>query len=136
MALLAERPDTQRTNSRTSIAAHVLGDIGADAKEAVPALAGVVAFGQQGAPQEAAEALGKIGPPARSAEPALLKALDTTLDTHDGFFRVIVAKALVQIGCQSAGPVWALVDVVMEPSEFPFYKEASSAESVGAFRLG
>jgi HEAT repeat protein len=56
------------------IAAEALGDIGPDAREAVPALAAVLSDENESVRQAACDALGKIGPDAREAMPALVEA--------------------------------------------------------------
>jgi HEAT repeat protein len=53
-----------------------LGDLGADAVPAVPALAQALVDENPFVRQEAAEALGGIGPGAAAAVPALIEALD------------------------------------------------------------
>lgn len=55
--------------------AYILGQIGPEAKEAVPALTGVLASDNPRARREAAMALGKIGAASKPAVPALVKLL-------------------------------------------------------------
>jgi HEAT repeat protein len=73
--LLTERSETQRQELLWSEAANALGEIGPDAKQAVPALIRVLSLGSGEARDQAASALGKIGSLAKAAEPELLKAL-------------------------------------------------------------
>jgi HEAT repeat protein len=75
-------------------AASVLGQMGGDARQAIPALANALEDADAGVRQEAAKALGAIGVPARQAVPSLQKALTDP----DAAVRSEAALALQKIG--------------------------------------
>jgi serine/threonine protein kinase len=119
-------------------AAEALGNLGAQAAGAVPALTSLLSDRQETVRWRTAEALGKIGPDARSAVPALVRGLSENglvatesakalgrigsgareavptlaggLRNPDVYFRREVAKALVRIGPDAASAVPALID--------------------------
>src|SRR5262249_12893030 len=74
-------------------AARVLGEIGADARAAVPALTGALRSRVTGVAYSAAAALGAIGPDAKEAVPALL----TLLTNVTPYIRSTAAEALWRI---------------------------------------
>jgi serine/threonine protein kinase len=123
-------------------AAEALGNLGAQAGPAVPALVPLLSDRQETVRWRTAEALGKIGPAAREAVPALVRGLSETgllatesakalgrigsaareavpalsngLRHPDVYFRREVAKALVRIGPDAAGAVPALIDALRD----------------------
>jgi len=74
-------------------AASALGNIGPDAREAVPALVTALNDSKRDVRYEAAWALGNIGPDARDAVPALV----TALNDPDAAIRRNAAEALSKI---------------------------------------
>jgi HEAT repeat protein len=87
--LVVESPSNRGDYSR-SHAAQALGQMGVDAKEAVPYLSRALRDRDGSVRLAAAQALGRLGPQARAAVPALIKARKDD-DWHN---RLIVAAAL------------------------------------------
>ena len=124
-SLLSVRPAGPRDPSVASMAAHALGDIGAETEPAVPALIALLARGRREGGDEAAESLGKLGAAARTAEPKLLELLSVEILGGDDSYHVItLATALAQIGCRSPEAIWALLDVVKDREYCPTQEAA------------
>jgi HEAT repeat protein len=129
IGLLTQRWETRHARLLRAATAEALGEIGPDARQAIPALIQVLTSGEGEARDQAVGALGKMGPVARAAEPELLKALNE----EDAFFRIKVAEALARIGGPRTPVIWALVDVVKDASHPPFARELAmqALESCG-----
>jgi eukaryotic-like serine/threonine-protein kinase len=123
-------------------AAEALGNMGGQARAAVPALIGLLGDQQEVVRWRTAEALGKIGPDAARAVPALIRtlsgsglapteaakalgrigpparesvpALATGLGSSDVYFRREIAKALARMGGDAAPAVPALTGALRD----------------------
>lgn len=73
-------------------AAHALAEIGAPARQAVPALAKLLADAEEGPRNSACIALGRIGPGASDALPALRDALNDSSADVRGFAQQAIQK--------------------------------------------
>jgi HEAT repeat protein len=120
-------PDTEFCLS----AARVLGQVGADAREAVPAL--TESFKNKNKAVDVrmacAETLAQIGPDAKSAIPALTEALKD----GNGVIRVKAAEALSQLGPEVKTAVPALVGALKDQAQDPNVRR-KAAEILG--RIG
>jgi HEAT repeat protein len=107
------------------IAAGVLGRMGPDAVEAVPALISALSDHSDGMRLRALEALGKIGPKAAEAVPALTAVLKDK-DSHF-LERHYAAEALGRIGPKAAEAVPALTAALKEIRALPLRCKAAVA---------
>ena len=123
------RPDAvalllEQRNERGSFPANVswaLGNLGEDAREAVPAL--VVSLDNRSHRIAAAVALGKIGASANAAVPKLVAALGS----DERQFQQAVVTALGQIGSESRIAVPRLLDILATSEEDERMREAVAA---------
>jgi HEAT repeat protein len=107
------------------LAAMTLGERGAAAKPAVPALAAALADGNLNVRYWAAHALGEIGPAAKDAVPALIGALRTSfpgrgLEGPTRYYadaRVVAVQALGRIGPAARLAVPALKKALEDEDE-------------------
>jgi serine/threonine protein kinase len=137
MAVLEDRDASARWK-----AAEALGNMGGQARAAVPALIGLLGDQQEVVRWRTAEALGKIGPDAVRAVPALVRTLSGTglpateaakalgrigpaaresvpalaagLGSSDVYFRREIAKALARMGGEAAPAVPALTGALRD----------------------
>jgi len=93
-------------------AAEALGEIGPDAKNAIPTLIDLLQDREVYVRKSAANALGEIGPYANEAVPALI----TALEDEDSWVRVYTAEALGKIGDKDAVP--ALITALEDEDEY------------------
>jgi len=93
--------------------ADVLSRFGPAAREAVPALIGLVTGADRGIRQQAIFALGSIGPDARAAVPALLEVLGDPDDAA----RRDAARALGKIRDTDPATVRRLVEALADPAQ-------------------
>jgi serine/threonine-protein kinase len=103
-------------------AAEALGNLGAEARPAVPALTGVLRDRSPDVRWRAAEALGKIGADAASSVPSVAALLDDT----DDLVRGEAAKALGRFGSAAGTAVPALSGALRHP-EVAFRREVAKA---------
>ncbi len=99
-------------SSVRSVAIASLGRVGPAAKDAVPALLGLLASEDAGSRTMAAEALGDIGPRARTAIAVLRKAIKD----DDADVRLAAAGALARLDRQAAETVTILIASLKEQS--------------------
>jgi HEAT repeat protein len=100
--------DQLRMETAREAAVHALGGMGADAQEAVPVLADLLAGRGRRARQAAGLALGRIGPPARAALPALVRAL---VDGHEAVRRAAAESLrLIDPGWAAASEAQGEID--------------------------
>jgi serine/threonine protein kinase len=103
-------------------AAEALGNLGAEAHAAVPALTGVLRDRSPDVRWRAAEALGKIGADAASSVPSVAALLDDT----DDLVRGEAAKALGRFG-PAAGPAVPALSGGLRHPEVAFRREVAKA---------
>ncbi len=103
-------------------AAEALGNLGAEAQPAVPALTGVLRDRSPDVRWRAAEALGKIGADAVSSVPSVAALLDDT----DDLVRGEAAKALGRFG-SAAGPAVPALSSGLRHPEVAFRREVAKA---------
>ena len=96
---ILEAVDEKEIDVRES-AAEALGEIGPDAKDAIPTLIDLLQDREVYVRKSAANALGEIGLHAKEAVPALI----TALGDEDSWVRVYTAEALGKIGAKEAVP--------------------------------
>ena len=97
-----------RDDARSGVqltALYALGELGADAKPAVPAIIALLGGDDARVRLEAVETLGEIGPEAAGAVPQLVAALRD----EDGLMTVEAAQALSRIGSAAVGPLTELL---------------------------
>ena len=92
-------------------AADALGKLGPDAKDAVPALSGLVKDGEPQIRQTAADALGRIGSAAEKATPVLIGLLTD----QTWIVRNAAATALLQIGPVAKADVTKIAALLHDP---------------------
>jgi len=131
LAMLLGRLDRNNPPSTRSNAARRIGEFGAAAEAAVPALIGCLEEDDYGVRIAACTALGKIGSRARSAAPALVRCLEAAcvdLDKNSAEFDARAqyavefavaaqhaAEAIGEIGVRDAQPVPALINCLRIP---------------------
>lgn len=93
-------------------AAEALGEIGPEAKDAIPTIIDLLQDGRVYVRESAANALGEIGPYANEAVPALI----TALGDEDSWVRVYAAEALGKIGVKEAVP--ALIKALEDEDKY------------------
>jgi serine/threonine-protein kinase len=103
-------------------AAESLGNLGGEARPAVPALIAALGHRSEVVRWRSAEALGRIGPGAKAAVPALTEALSD----RDALVRTEAAKALGQLGPAASGAVPALAESLRQ-SDVYFRREVARA---------
>jgi hypothetical protein len=108
-------------------AAIVLGHIGPEAKEAVPALIEALQDEEWDVRHAALGALGEIGPEAKEAVPALIKALR---DEHP-YTRQDAALALGSIGAEAKEAIPALIEALEDNDEYGRQDAALALGSIG-----
>src|SRR5207245_2950920 len=92
-------------------ATHALGQIGPEAKAAVPALTKLLSEKDSGVRQAAVRALGQIGPEAKPAVPALIKLLPE----ENPYWVLDVAEALLILDPSTAKTVIPVLVRVLGP---------------------
>ncbi|MET0554981.1 MAG: protein kinase, partial [Vicinamibacteria bacterium] len=140
-------------------AAEALGNMGGQARAAVPALIGLLGDQQEVVRWRTAEALGKIGPDAVRAVPALVRALSGTglapteaakalgrigpparesvpalaagLGSSDVYFRREIAKALARMGGDGAAAVPALTAALRDKDKVVRMESAKALGRMG-----
>lgn len=105
-------------------AARSLGDMGADAKGAVPSLIVALSDRDSFIRSAAAHSLGQIGPDAASALPALVRAFKIS----SGFDKGIIGPAIAKIGPRA---VPALVELSKDSNEYVRWEAARALRIVG-----
>jgi len=116
-----DRQQEQKDWSVHRCAAEVLGKIGQDAADAVPALVDMLE--DSGIRKTAAEALGNIGPGAVDA----IGDLSSALKDEDKELRKIAAKALGKIGAEAE---YAVRDLTMVLKDENYHVRRAAAESL------
>ena len=99
------------TTSSVYVPRDSLGDMGADARQAVPDLIKSLAEADSFIRSAAANSLGQIGPDAAGAVPAMVKAFKKS----SGFDKGIIGPAIARIGLRA---VPALIELTKEPREY------------------
>jgi serine/threonine protein kinase len=115
------------TNARWR-AAEALGNMGGEARPAVPAITALLRDRNEVVRWRAAEALGKVGPEAREAVPALVAALSGP----PGLLTTEAAKALGRIGPAGAEAVPALARALGNTEVFTRREAAKALVRMGA----
>jgi PAS domain S-box-containing protein len=92
-------------------AAEALGNIGPEAKAAVPALIESLKDGEEGVREAAAKSLGKIGPEAKAAVQALIEMLKD----EDKYVLGAATEALGYIGIEAKAAVPTLIGALKDP---------------------
>jgi len=105
-------------------AAEALGEIGPDAKEAIPTLIDLLQDREAYVRKSAANALGEIGPHAKEAVPALIIALGD----EDSWVRVYAAEALGKIGVKEAVP--ALIGALEDEDKYVRGKAVTALKKI------
>jgi HEAT repeat protein len=116
--------DSQDLDRRLG-AARALGDLGADAKAAVPALIRRLTDRDAFVPTAAANSLGAIGPEAAAAIPAMADAFRRS----SGFDRGIIGPAMARIGPRA---VPAIVELTKSSDEFARWEATRALRLIGA----
>ncbi len=106
-------------------AARSLGEMGADARAAVPALIQRLADRDAFVPTAAADSLGAIGPEAAEAIPAMAK----TFERSSGFDRGIIGPAIARIGPKA---VPKLVELTRTSDDFARWEATRALRLIGA----
>jgi len=106
-------------------AALALGELGPDAKKAIPYIIEMLGLEDRSARMSAAEALGLFGPDAAEAVPALIKALDDSQE----WVRMRAARSLGQIGPAASAAISKL-KLVSEGDRFDYVRQAAQ-EAIG-----
>ena len=150
--------DNRDANARWK-AAEALGNLGGQARAAVPALIELLGDQQEVVRWRTAEALGKIGPDAARAVPALVRTLSGTglapteaakalgrigpparesvpslaagLGSSDVYFRREIAKALARMGADGASAVPALTGALRDKDKVVRMESAKALGRMG-----
>ena len=119
--------DLQHADDRKH-AAETLGEIGPEAKDAIPRLVELLMDLKEALREAAAGALGEIGSAAKDAVPKLVALLK---DTHD-YVRLAAASALGEIGAEAKDAVPYLIELLKDPDAGVRAAAASALRWIGA----
>ncbi len=108
-------------------AADALGEMGPEAKDAVPALIQTLGDGDEHVRRAAADALGEMGPEAKEAVPALLQALEDA----EWSVREAAAVALGKIGPEAKEAVAALIQALADEDLSVRWRAANALRDIG-----
>jgi serine/threonine protein kinase len=120
--------DRMRDPASRWMATVALGEMGSEARAAVPHLIEALDDADAQVRWDAAKTLGKIGPAAGSAVPALAALVN---DPGDALVRRHAVTALGQIGKNAKGAVPSLIHVLREPSTDLHLKAAEALVRIG-----